>query len=149
MLGRLAKWLRLLGYDTRYDRHWDDAELARLAVRERRILLSRDHELVGRRIVREALLVDEDDPEEQLRVVVRSLGLSPDPAAMFSRCTHCNAAVEPVDAERVADRVPAYVRRHCERFVRCPACGRVFWEGTHQRLARSRLARILGMPMDG
>ena len=148
MLGRLARWLRLLGYDTLYRRDWDDAELARVAVRDGRILLSRDRELIGRRIVRNALLVDEDDPEDQLRHVVSALGLSPDPAAMFSRCAHCNGAVDPVGAEEVAGRVPAYVRRHCDRFARCPECGRVYWNGTHQRLARSRLARILGASTD-
>jgi hypothetical protein len=145
MLGRLARWLRLLGYDTLYRRDWDDAELARVAVRDGRVLLTRDRELAGRRIVRNALLVDVDDPEEQLRFVVRSLELAPDLSRMFSRCAHCNAAVEPVGPDEVEGRVPAYVRRHCDRFARCPECGRVYWNGTHQRLARSRIARILGV----
>jgi hypothetical protein len=143
MLGRLARWLRLLGYDTLYDRRWDDAELARVAAREQRVLLTRDHALLRRRIVRRGLLVDEDDPDRQLRFVVAELGLTRDPKRLFTRCLHCNTPVEPVAADDVRGEVPPYVLRHCDRFARCPGCGRVYWNGTHQQLARQRLADIL------
>lgn len=143
MLGRLARWLRLLGYDTLYYRRWDDRDLARTAARERRTVLTRDRGLLARRIVRDGLLVDDDDPDAQLQLVVAALGLRPDPERLFTRCLRCNAPVRPVPAEEVRGEVPPFVLRHCDRFARCPACGRVYWNGTHQRHARARLHEIL------
>jgi uncharacterized protein with PIN domain len=128
MLGTLAKWLRLLGYDTAYDNTATDPQLARRARAEGRVLLTRDRELAGRRGLR-ALLIHSEVLEEQVREVQDALGPPPDPA--LSRCAVCNAALEPLSPEDVADRVPPYVLRTQTDFRRCPGCGRIYWPGTH------------------
>ncbi|MBN1978343.1 MAG: Mut7-C RNAse domain-containing protein [Anaerolineae bacterium] len=128
MLGTLAKWLRLLGYDTAYDNAAADPQLARRARAEGRVLLTRDRELAGRRGL-SALLIRSEVLEEQVREVQDALGSPPAPA--LSRCAVCNAALEPLSPEEVADRVPPYVLQTQTDFRRCPGCGRVYWPGTH------------------
>jgi len=139
MLGTLAKWLRLLGYDTAYDNAAADPELARRARVEGRVLLTRDRELAGRRGLH-TLLIQSEVLEEQVREVQGALGLPPDPA--LSRCAVCNAALETVSPDAVADRVPPYVLRTQTEFHRCPGCGRVYWPGTHVEEMRDRMGEL-------
>lgn len=140
MLGRLAKWLRILGYDTLYSTEMDDADLAHLARREGRILLTRDTRLVKRRGLRYFLL-ESDMLEEQLRQVVRDLHLDVNDQA-FSRCPSCNGLLDVVGKESVAGLVPAYVYATQDQFKRCPRCGRLFWRGTHWDRMKERLAKL-------
>lgn len=142
MLGRLARWLRVLGYDTTWDAGVDDDALAREAVREDRVLLTCDRALSAERRVARCLVLSPDDPLEQLRRVVEHFGLDAE-RALFLRCTQCNATVEEVEKPAVADRVPERTLRETERFTRCPGCGRVYWEGSHTRRMRQELARAL------
>jgi uncharacterized protein with PIN domain len=128
MLGTLAKWLRLLGYDTAYDNVADDHELARRSRAEGRVLLTRDHALARRRGLH-TLLIRSEALEEQVHEVQGALGPPPDPA--LSRCAVCNTALEQVSPEEIADCVPPYVLRTQSEFRRCPDCGRVYWPGTH------------------
>jgi uncharacterized protein len=128
MLGRLATWLRLLGYDTAYLPEADDHELARVARAEDRILLTRDVELTRRRGVRH-LLIESEQVNAQLRQVFHTLHLSTRDA--FSRCAACNIALEGVNKEPVREQVPPYVFQTQTRFLRCRRCGKVYWRGTH------------------
>ena len=138
MLGRLATWLRLLGYDTAYSSDAADAELARRARLEQRILLTRDVELTRRRGVR-AVLVEGELVEDQVRHVFHVLNLTAQEA--FSRCAECNTVLEEARKESVRAQVPPYVFHTQERFRRCPRCARVYWRGTHW-------ARIAGQMQD-
>lgn len=142
MLGRLARWLRLLGYDTLYDPVADDRELARCAASTGRVLLTRDRGLLARRLVTRGLLVDSDDLATQLRLVASACGVTLDATRCFSRCLECNS--ETVESSRadVAGRVPPYVLRNHERFRTCPDCRRVYWSGSHRELALRRLASL-------
>jgi uncharacterized protein with PIN domain len=128
MLGTLAKWLRILGYDTLFDPALDDYQLMRLARAEDRVLLTRDHELAGRRGLR-ALLITGEHLKDQIRQVLADLDLEPDRS--FSRCPACNELLQDLDWEAARARVPAYVARTHEAFKICPACRRVYWRGTH------------------
>ncbi len=128
MLGRLATWLRLWGYDTAYRPEADDPELARLARAEERILLTRDVELTRRRGLA-CILIASERVEEQLQQLVRDLQLTPRQA--FSRCAVCNLPLQDVTKESVQDAVPPYVFQTMEVFRRCPRCRRVYWRGTH------------------
>jgi uncharacterized protein with PIN domain len=128
MLGRLVTWLRLLGYDTVYIPHADDAQLARLARAEDRVLLTRDVELTRRRGLR-YLLIESERVEAQVQQVFRAFNLSANEA--FSRCAECNLPLESVDKESVRERVPPYVFQTQDRFRRCSQCERVYWRGTH------------------
>jgi hypothetical protein len=142
MLGRLARWLRVLGYDTFYDSAIADPELVALAAHEDRVLLTRDRHLLRELRPQPALEVRRDDPLEQLQDVVAALAL-PGPVAMFSRCLVCNTPLEELDAaatDRLASELeyapPPPVRR-------CPRCDKLFWEGSHSRRMRAALQRAL------
>lgn len=128
MLGRLARWLRVLGYDTLYSSDAKDAALARRAMAEDRILLTRDVELARRRGVR-IILISDDRVESQLRELVRLIPL--DAAQAFSRCLDCNLPLTDLDHAHAHDLVPPYVYATQTRFRRCPQCGKVYWRGTH------------------
>jgi uncharacterized protein with PIN domain len=143
MLGRLARWLRILGHDTAFDADIADGDLVRRCIEEGRVLLTRDRRLMDEWRVPRALLLRAEDPNEQLRETVTRLDLSHE-GPLFSRCTVCNAPVERVDREHVRDQVPERVWHACEVFVRCPSCGRIYWEGTHTRRIRERLDGLLG-----
>jgi uncharacterized protein with PIN domain len=141
MLGTLAKWLRILGYDTRYDPDRDDHQLVRLARAEDRVLLTRDRELSRRRGVR-SLLIASQDLDEQCLQVVTDLELDLDPDRSYSRCPVCNEALERLEYDQAQARVPAYVARTRRSFKICPACHRIYWRGTHWQRMERRLARL-------
>lgn len=128
MLGRLARWLRALGYDTRYEPALDDAALAELARREDRILLTRDVELTRRRKLR-AFLIHDDKVMQQLRQVMAAFGLNTTTA--FTRCIECNAELVAIGREDAASLVPPYVFKTQAQFRQCPRCGKVYWRGSH------------------
>ncbi len=140
MLGTLAKWLRLLGYDTAYDNTADDHELARRARAEGRVLLTRDQELANRHGLR-TLLIASERLEAQIQEVRRAFGPAPHPP--LSRCSVCNGLLQAVQPEDVADRLPPYVLRTQTEFRRCLGCGRIYWPGTHQDRIRRRVQALL------
>ena len=139
MLGRLAKWLRLLGYDTAYFPDLDDNELVRLARAQGRILLTRDGELTRRRGLN-SLFVESEELEEQIQQVISELNLETE--RPFSRCPVCNTPLQEVEKPSVKGRVPPYVFRTKEHFSLCPECDRIYWRGTHWDNMRQEMARI-------
>lgn len=145
MLGRLAKWLRLLGYDVAYDNAASDPELAHRARAEGRVLLTRDRELAARRGLR-TLLIRSQVLEEQVREVQDSLGPPPHPA--LSRCAVCNSVLEPVPPAAVASHVPPYVLRTQTQFQHCPGCDRVYWPGSHLQAMRGQMERFTNEETD-
>ena len=143
MLGRLARWLRILGHDVVYLRKVEDSELVELAAREGRVLLTRDTRLVQRRAARGALLIHSHLLEEQLRQMVRwnrDALLAPQ---LCRRCLECNQETIAVEKAALRGRVPAYVFETQSRFTTCPACGRIYWRATHVRDMLRRLRRSL------
>jgi hypothetical protein len=139
MLGTLAKWLRILGYDTRFDPDLDDHQLIRLARAEGRVLLTRDREL-ARRPGMHVLLVTSEHLEDQITQVLVELGLKPDQA--FSRCPVCNEPLAEMDVETARPRVPAYVAQTQETFRSCPKCRRIYWRGSHWYKMHDQLQRL-------
>ena len=139
MLGTLAKWLRILGYDTLFDPDIDDHQLVRLARAEDRLILTRDRELARRRGVRVLLIADER-LDDQIQQVLADLDLEPDRS--FSRCPVCNEPLVAIDRETARSRVPAYVARTQRTFRSCPICQRVFWRGTHWQRINEQLTRL-------
>lgn len=128
MLGRLARWLRLAGYDTAYLADTDDLAVMQLARAEDRLILTRDGGLASRKGV-DALHIQSEHVEEQLTQVRDYVGL-PD-AEAGSRCSVCNIPLESLSREAAHDRVPPYVWRKHKQFMTCPSCRRVYWPGTH------------------
>ena len=142
MLGRLAKWLRALGYDTLYHRDGDDAALLATAVAERRVLLTRDTRLPRSILPAGSLLLESDRVEDQLREVLRAYDLPP--AAPGTRCLRCNTPLAPLPCEEAAGRVPEFVLTHHATFRTCPDCRRIYWPGTHRARMAEVLARVCG-----
>jgi uncharacterized protein with PIN domain len=128
MLGRLAKWLRMLGYDTTYVADTDSYAVLRSARAEGRLILTRDRELATRKGVR-GLFIDSDALEEQLEQVYLTLGAPEEPA--LPRCSICNQPLHDLPRQLVVSRVPPFIYKKHERFKACPECHRVYWRGSH------------------
>ena len=140
MLGTLAKWLRILGYDTAYVKHERDETIALRARREQRIVLTRDKELAQR--ADGALYITQKKVEQQLEEMVKHFSLNIDEDAILSRCTICNSPVIPVARENVKNDVPEHIWKHHHIFHRCPRCGRVYWMGSHVEDMVKRIQRL-------
>lgn len=131
MLGRLARWLRILGYDTRYERDFDDGALVGACETEGRILLTRDSAMTLRSTRARMIFMASEKPLEQVRQLARACGVRISVERIFTRCTWCNGALEIVPAEAAAGRVPPYVLSTNRQFRRCPVCDKLYWRGTH------------------
>ena len=129
-LGRLARYLRLLGFDTLFENDPGDAELARISAEEGRILLSRDRRLLERRILTHALRIPAVSPREQLLFVVERLNLR-SLFRPFTRCTVCNGRLSEVSKNAADLPLAPRTRAAFETFWRCGNCGRVYWQGSH------------------
>jgi uncharacterized protein len=130
MLGRLARWLRILGYDVAYGPHLRGRALLDCARRERRIVLTRDTRLVRGHDLPPHVFVTSDHFREQLRQVAATLGLGT--ADVLTRCLDCNRPLDEITREQARDRVPVFVWQTSERFLACAGCGRVYWPATHR-----------------
>jgi uncharacterized protein with PIN domain len=143
-VGRLARWLRALGYDSSYHAQVGDAELVREAAAEDRVLLTRDRDLMKRRAIQtgivRAILIKDDDVRAQLRQVFAELALDLDRS--LTRCIECNSELVPREAESVAQRVPPFVRQTQTRYSECLTCGRIYWAGTHWQRMHQVLAGL-------
>lgn len=129
-LGRLARLLRLLGFDVRWRNDLDDAALAAIGRAEHRVVLTRDRGLLKRRDVTHGLFVRSDRPVDQAVEVVRRLDLA-GRLAPFTRCLRCGGDLVPVPKDEVLDRLEPLTRRHYDEFRRCTGCGQVYWRGSH------------------
>jgi len=131
MLGKLAKWLKILGFDTEYHRAISDHDLIERSLADDRILLTRDRDLAKRKKLKRFILIESEVPTEQVRQVLKDRRLKLDNANILSRCLVCNVRIEPIAREEVKDHVPPYVYKTQKRFARCPQCERIYWGATH------------------
>jgi uncharacterized protein len=129
MVGKLARYLRVLGFDVLYSNMMDDDEIIRRAELENRIFLTRDTRLVARRFSARSLFIESNNSREQLRQVLDAFELRQ--FRVFSRCLECNTLLLEIDKEAVFERVPPFVYLTQKRFATCPSCDRVYWRGTH------------------
>src|SRR5262245_10457029 len=140
MLGRLARWLRILGHDVAYGPHLHGAGLVACARREERVILTRDTQLVRDPNLPRHVFVRSDHFREQLRQVAEVVPLERD--ASFSRCVECNRPLEETERDTIRSRVPPYVFQTQPRFWTCRDCGRVFWPATHHARMRAELMAL-------
>lgn len=131
MLGRLAKWLRISGFDVLYSNRFSDDELVRISNAEGRVLLSRDTRLLVRKAVRQFIYLDSQRLEAQIKQVFEKINLG-DLPPLLTRCLSCNEPLHEAGRESVRDRVPAFVFETQKTFKSCPKCGKIFWAGTHR-----------------
>ena len=140
-LGRLAKWLRIMGVDAEYSRQKNNASLVIQALKEERTILTRNHRLPAARGIKIAVL-KEELLRLQLEEVFELLGLAPQPEELFTRCTVCNLRLADIGKDKVKDKVPEYVFQTQEKFLTCPSCGRIYWQGTHRNNVEKALKAI-------
>ena len=142
MLGRLARWLRLLGFDTLYYTDISDNRLLRVAREQRRFILTRDTRLVKIKGVKDYLLIKANDSFSQLREVIDTLKLTR--FKLLSRCVTCNGILTRIlDKNEIEDSVPEFIFLQFNFFLRCSDCGKVYWEGTHPKKFREKLSEVL------
>jgi uncharacterized protein with PIN domain len=142
-LGRLARYLRLLGFDAAHRAQVDDEALARQAAEEDRILLTRDLDLLKRRMVRQGYRVRSTRPRAQLSEVVRHFDLAGG-CRPFTRCLACGETLVAAAAAEAAARVPAGVAGRYRDFQTCPGCGRFYWPGSHHRRLSTLVEEVRG-----
>jgi uncharacterized protein with PIN domain len=147
-LGRLAKYLRLCGFDSLYSKFFEDREIIETALREKRIILTRDRQLIKNSSVTHGYWIRSQNHNEQLTEVFRRFDLK-DRLAMFSRCINCNSVLEEVRKEDIIDRLQADTSRYFSRFTRCPACNRIYWEGSHYDNMKRIINQVLGKVTEG
>lgn len=144
MLGRLSKWLRVLGYDTIYQRRYGPGALDHWAGKGRAVI-TRDRKTVAR--FKDCVLITADRVGDQIKELRNGVSLTPDPSRYFTLCLVCNETLEPVRADEPMDQVPEYVfYQNPSTMRRCPSCLRYYWPGTH----RARMIRTLeawGLPV--
>jgi uncharacterized protein with PIN domain len=141
-LGRLARMLRTLGFDTLYRNDWTEAQIVAIARREERAVLTGSRALLKRRTVGRARLIRSDLVDEQTREIVRRFGLA-ERVRPFARCNRCNGELRPVPKREVLARIPPRTRAWLEEYLTCAACGQLYWEGTHVERMRARIESIL------
>lgn len=146
-VGKLARWLRMMGYDALFINPIDDEGLIAIALKEKRVLITKDTQIMLRRVVTsgklKALLIEGDDAKDQLRQVARTMKLNQE--RKFTLCLECNEPLVPRSKEDVHDLVPPYVFQTQSQYFQCPACHRIYWRGTHWQ----RMKRELEMLMEG
>lgn len=141
-LGRLAVYLRMLGFDVLYRNDFQDEELAQVCYREGRILLTRDKRLLMRNLVRQGYWLRSKIPRRQLEEVVGRFGLA-SIAQPFKRCVRCNEPLVIVRKEDILHRLKPLTRQYYDEFRLCPACDQIYWKGSHYQRMRQLIEQVL------
>ncbi len=141
-LGRLAAYLRMLGFDTLYRNDTADEELAQISSQERRILLTRDRGLLKRGVVTHGYCMRETAPRRQLVEVLRRFDLF-QTVKPFSRCLRCNDMLQPVSKEAISHRLPPKTQQYYDEFRICQACNQIYWKGSHYQRMQQLIERVL------
>lgn len=145
-VGKLARWLRILGYDTLFINDIDDEGLIAIGLKEKRVLLTKDTQIMLRRVITsgrlKALLIEDDNPKDQLQQVVRAMKL--DRKRQFTLCLECNEPLVPRSKDEIQDLVPPYVFKTQSHYFQCPACLRIYWRGTHWQRMKRELETLMG-----
>ena len=145
-VGKLAKWLRMMGYDTLFFNGEDDSEMIATALAEDRVILTRDTRIMERRLVTtgqlKATLIGYETLELQIKQVIETLNLDIH-FKPFSICLECNKPLVERGKEQVRERVLPYVFQSQEQYMECPACHRIYWRGTHWRAMTRKLEKFM------
>ena len=145
-VGKLVKWLRIMGYDTVFFGGSDDSYMVAKALAESRVILTRDTEIMKRGLVTsgrlKAILISSEEPEKQMRQVIKTLNLDCQ-FRPFALCLECNQPLVEKNKDQVKDRVPPHVFQTKSQYVECPACHRIYWRGTHWQAMTKKLKKLM------
>lgn len=146
-LGRLARYLRLLGFDCLYRNDYTDDVVAQISQQQQRIVLTRDRRLLHRKVITHGFYVRADKPKEQVREVLRRVDLH-GLAKPFTRCTRCNGRLHNVNKKVIDHRLEPKTRRYYQDFRQCGTCGQVYWQGSHHHRAQKLIEDLLTDPCE-
>ena len=141
-LGRLAKWLRILGFDTAYFKQDNPGSLIIESLRDSRTIVTRNSRMPKPKGIK-VVLIEAEKIKEQMCEVLKKLDVKPDTKLMFSRCILCNEELLDIEKDKVKDKVPEYVFKTQGNFVTCPSCKRIYWSGTHWGNVQKTLDEII------
>lgn len=141
-LGKLARYLRLCGFDTLYDNACEDHVIVSVSASENRIILTRDIGILKYSSVQHGYWLRSDQPGQQFREVIRRFDLK-EQIDLFTRCMACNGIIQPVEKRQVADELPEGTRRYYHEFYQCRQCGKIYWKGSHYYDMIKRIERLL------
>jgi len=141
-LGRLSRYLRMLGFDTRFDINLEDADIIRIATEEKRIILTRDLGILKNGQVTRGYFIRNQQPDQQLSEVIRKFNLKGQ-FKPFSRCIACNGKILHVTKNRILDRIPVQVQLLFDEFFQCNVCGRVYWKGSHHQRMLEKIDSLI------
>ena len=145
-VGKLAKWLRVMGYDALFFDGSDDSQMVAIALAEGRVILTRDTQIVRRRVATngqlKVILIQSGEPEQQMRQVVETLNLDCQ-FRPFAVCLECNQPLNEKTKQQVQDSVPPYVFQTQSQYMECPVCHRIYWRGTHWQAMTRRLEKFM------
>ncbi len=145
-MGKLAKWLRIMGYDTLFFNSSDDSRMIATALAEGRVMLTKDAQIIKRRVVTsgrlKAVLIKGDEPEQQMHQVIDTLKLDCQ-FRPFTLCLECNQPLLERSKQQVKDLVPHYVFQTQSQYMECPACHRIYWRGTHWQAMTKKLEKFI------
>lgn len=144
MLGGLAKYMLILGFDTLYFSQNDVNRLIETARKECRVILTRNSKLQNSIGLPGFLLITDDQPAKQLRQVVNHFGITIEQDKLFTRCLHCNQKLLKTNAETIKGCVPPYIASYHQKFFLCPQCKKVYWGGSHYKMMQEMIWKILG-----
>ena len=141
-LGTLAKYLRMMGFDTIYKNDYNDEEIIEISSNERRTILTRDRGILKRNVVTHGYWIRDQNPELQLKEVVERFNLK-NQIREFERCLECNAKLEKADREKIIERLPLKVRQRQNNFWYCKNCDNIYWRGSHFEKMKEIINRVL------
>jgi len=145
-VGKLAKWLRMIGYDATLFTGIDDTDMVNTALLENRILLTRDTQIMQRRVATNGqlkiILIESDRFEEQIQQVVHALKLDRHDFHPFTLCMECNMPLVNRSKEDVKNKVPSYIFQPQTQYMECPVCHRIYWRGTHWQSMVRKIERL-------
>ena len=143
-VGKLTKWLRIMGYDTVFFNGSNDSRMVAIALDEQRVILTRDTQIMKRRVITsgrlKAILIQSDESELQMHQVIKALHLDCQ-SKLFTLCLECNQPLMEKSKQQVKELVPPYVFQTHDQYMECPACHRIYWRGTHWQAMTKRLKK--------
>jgi uncharacterized protein with PIN domain len=146
-VGKLARWLRMMGFDSLFFNGSEDSHMVARALAEGRVILTRDTEIMKRRVISsgrlQAVLIHSEEPEQQMQQLMDTLDLRQQ-YQPFTLCLECNQPLVPRRQGEVKDRVPLYVYKTQSQYMECPACHRIYWQGTHWQAMVKMLDKFSG-----
>ena len=147
-VGKLARWLRMMGFDSLFFSGDDDSQMVKQALAEGRVILTRDTEIMKRRAINngrlKAVLIESEEPEQQIQQLLAAMDLM-GKARPFTICLECNQPLVERSVEEVKERVPPYVYKTQAQYMECPVCHRIYWRGTHWAAMIRKLEKLARM----